>query len=253
MTVYQAEVVAIRLAMIELRRQLQEGDKYVKVFSDSLTALKLLAKAKVNSHIVGQTIIELNITGSCTDRLQLDWIKALSNLEGNERADELARNSVYVTNVFFDIQPPISLFKKDINRCIRNKWTEDWQKNKPCRKTKIFYHHPDKSKANQLLNLSRKKSRRVIEAITGQNNLHHVQNKIRKTSHLCRLCKEEEDTFDHILNERPCLSQARQDHFGLIRIEQSHKWSIQGVLEYSRVKAVDLALRGEDSSDYSTK
>ena len=62
--------------------------------------------------MVGQTIRELNITGAFVDRLQLDWIKAHSNHAGNERADELARNSVYVSNVFFDIQPPMSLFKK---------------------------------------------------------------------------------------------------------------------------------------------
>ena len=118
--------------------------------------------------------------------------------------------------------------------------------------TKIFYPSPDTSKARQLLNISRKKSRRVIGTITGQNNLHYVQNKIKKTEHLCRLCKEEEETFDHFVNDCPCLRQARQDHFGLNKINKSHRWTIRGILEYSRIKVIDLALRGEDSSECSS-
>ena len=252
-TVYQAEVLAIRLAMIEVRQHLREEDRYIKIFSDSQAALKSLAKSKVKSHVVGQTIRELNITGALVDRLQLDWIKAHSNLSGNERANELARNSVYVSNVFFDVQPPMSMFKREISTCIQKEWTEEWQKNPTCRMTKIFYPNSDRSKAKRLLNLSRKKSRRLIEAITGQNNLHYVQNKIRKTEHLCRLCEEEEETFDHFVNDCPCLRQARQDHFGLNKIEKSHRWTIQGILEYSRIKVIDQALRGEDSSDLSTE
>ena len=247
-TVYQAEVIAIRLAMIEVRQHLREDDRYIKVFSDSQAALKSLAKNKV----VGQTIRELNITGAIASRLQLDWIKVHNNHDGNERADELARNSVYVSNVFFDVQPPMSLFKKEISSWIQKEWAEEWQNNPTCRMTKIFYPTPDRAKAKQLLNLSRKKSRRLIEAITGQNNLHYVQNKIKKTEHLCRLCEEEEETFDHFVNECPCLRQARQDHFGLNKIVRSHKWTFQGVLEYSRIKVLDKALRGEDSSDCST-
>ena len=173
-------------------------------------------------------------------------------MQGNERADKLARNSVYVSNVFFDIQPPLSLFKKEISNCILKEWTEEWQKNPTCRMTKIFYPNPDRSKAKQLLNLSRKKSRRLIEAITGQNNLHYVQNKIKKSEHLCRLCEEDEETFDHFVNDCPCLRQARQDHFGLNKIEKSHGWTIKGIMECLRIKVIDLALKGEDSSEFST-
>ena len=181
--------------MIEVRQHQGEEDKYIKLFSDPQAALKSLAKNKVKSHVAAQTIRELNIMGAFADRLQLDWIKALSNHADNKRADKLARNSVFVNNVFFDIQPPLSLFKEEISNCIQKEWTEEWQKKPTCRMTKIFYPHPNRSKANQLPNISRKKSGRPIEAITGQNNLHYVQNKIEKTDHLCRLCEEEEETL----------------------------------------------------------
>ena len=80
------------------------------------------------------------------------------------------------------------------------------------------------------------KPRRLIEAISGKNNLEYVQNKIKKTDHRCRLCEEEEETFDHLVNECPCLRQARQDHFGLNKIEKSHIWNIKGILENSRIE-----------------
>ena len=53
-TVYQAEVLAIRLAMIEVRQHLGEEDRYIKIFSDSPAALKSFAKNKVKSSVVGQ-------------------------------------------------------------------------------------------------------------------------------------------------------------------------------------------------------
>ena len=181
--------------------------------------------------MVGQTIRELNITGAFAERLQLDWIKAHGNHAANERADKLARNSVYVSNVFFDIQPPMSLFKKEISNCIHKEWTAQWQKYPTCQMRKIFYPKPDRSKAKQLHNLSRKKSMRLIQAIIGQNNLHYVKNKIKKMEHLCRLRKEEEETLDHFINDCPCLRQARQDYFGLNKMEKSHGWTIKRILE----------------------
>ena len=73
--------------------------------------------AKVKSHVVGQTIRELNTTRAFADRLQIDRIMAHSHHAGNKRADKLARRSVYISNVFFDIEPPMSLFKKEISNC----------------------------------------------------------------------------------------------------------------------------------------
>ena len=77
---------------------------------------------------------------------------------------------------------------------------------------------------------NRKEHYKCVQAITGQNNLHYVQNKIKKTEHLSRLCEEEEETFDHFVNDCPCLRQARQDHFGPNKIEKSHGWTIKGIL-----------------------
>ena len=147
----------------------------------------------------------------------------------------------------------MSLFKREINNCIQKEWTKEWHKNPTCRMTKILYPNPDRRKAKQLLNLSRKKSRRLIEAITEHNNLHYIQNKIKKTDHLCRLCEEDKETFDHFVNDCPCLRQARQVQFGLNRIEKSHLWNIKGILQCSTIKEIGLAIRGRTVTSVQTK
>ena len=56
-----------------------------------------------------------------------------------------------------------------------------------------------------------KQGRILIELITGQNNLNYMNNKVYGSEDLCRFCEEEEETFDHIINECPCFYLDRCD------------------------------------------
>ena len=73
------------------------------------------------------------------------------------------------------------MFKKEISNCIQKEWTEEWQKNPACQMIKIFYPNPDRSKAKQLLNLSRKESRRLIEAIRITYIMYKTRSRKRST------------------------------------------------------------------------
>ena len=72
---------------------------------------------------------------------------------------------------------------------------------------------PCKSKSKEILKLSRSQMQRLLELITGQNNLNYVQSKMYpgQVTELCRFCEEEDETFAHILNECPCFITARRD------------------------------------------
>ena len=48
-----------------------------------------------------------------------------------------------------------------------------------------------------------------FECTTGHNILNYLQSK--HVTELCRFCEEENEIFDHILNEYPCVQQARFD------------------------------------------
>ena len=50
---------------------------------------------------------------------------------------------------------------------------------------------------------------------------------MKKTDRSCRLREEEEETFDHFVNECPCLRQHRKEYFRLNKIHQSQDWTKQ--------------------------
>ena len=244
-TVYQAEVMAIQLASQEAITILEPSDKYIKLFSDSQAALKSLNKFRCLSKTVVRAVEGLNELGKNRQRLELNWIKAHNNYPGNERADELARNSAYHNVVNFSIDPPFSAIKFNLNLNLTAEWNSEWCQESSCRMTKIFYPTVHKGKAKELCNMARDKSRRLIEIITGQNNLNYIQNKISGQNNLCRLCEEEEETFDHFVNDCPCLWQARRDHFGLQHIIQTHEWKIDTLINFLELQVINEAL--EDS------
>ena len=233
--------MAIQLAATEAFDILHPNDIYIKLFSDSQAALKSLVNPKITSKSMARAINALNELGVDRQRLELNWIKAHNNYE-NERADQLARNSAYHNIVNFSIDPPISTLKTKLNDILITEWNREWESDETCRMTKLFYPSMHKSKARELCNLGRKASRRFIEIITGQNNLYYIKNKIKGTAHLCRLCEEEEETFDHFVDECPCLWQNRRDHFGLGPFLGSHAWRIKNLLKFAEIPGVQEAL-----------
>ena len=138
-TVFQGEMLAIKLAAERCYEKLAPGTKYIKLFSDSQAALKSLNKPNVKSKLVAQTIAALNNLGRQVNRLQLSWIKAHANHKGNERADELARNAVFQSITYFDVHPPMSYVKAQLVDIVNDLWTQAWTKGKTCRMTKLFY------------------------------------------------------------------------------------------------------------------
>ena len=238
--------MAIQLAAQEAQGILGSKDTYIKLFSDSQAALKSLDKFRCISKTVVRAVEALNVLGVNRERLELNWIKSHNNYRGNERADELARNAAYHNVVNFSIDPPLSTKKANLMTGINEAWTKEWHNDDSCRMTKLFYPEFHKSKAKELCNLSRDKSRRLIEIVTHQNNLNYIQNKITGRGDLCRLCEEEEETFNHFVDDCPCLWQVRREHFGLQEILHSHNWKIRSFKAFSEIEPINDALEKRD-------
>ena len=248
-TVYQSEALAIKLVMQNSHAWLNPDMKYIKIFSDSQAVLKSLAGPTAKSKLIYETHSILNHVYHLHKllRLELSWIKAHNNYIGNERADELARNATFSAITYWGILPPFSYLKKEICSAIYELWNNRWQTSESYRMTKIFYPTVHKGKAKKLLELSRDQSRRLIEIVTGQNNLHYIQNKVTKAENLCRLCEEEEETFDHFVFNCPCLYSYRMQYFRGKNFAGTHKWDIQELIDYSHIPCIDRALKHEDS------
>ena len=93
-TVFQAEIIAINEACKKFIDTKQSNMQYIKIFSYSQAAISALNNNTVISSLVKQTIITLNLLADSTERLEICWIKAHVGYDGNERADQLAREAV---------------------------------------------------------------------------------------------------------------------------------------------------------------
>ena len=88
-TVYQAKLLAIeRCVQLCLEEKLR--NQRIHIYSDSQAVLKSFCKQKVTSKFLWHCI-ELLIELSKNNIVQLVWVPGHSGIDGNEKADELAR------------------------------------------------------------------------------------------------------------------------------------------------------------------
>ena len=86
--------------------------------------------------------------------------------------------------------------------------------------------------------------RRLIELITGQNNLNYEQSQINPefVGELCRLCVEEDETFAHLHNECPYFNTYRREVLNNIPVINTIKWRAKTLLKFSYIEGIDEVL-----------
>ena len=125
---------------------------------------------------------------------------------------------------------------------------KEWTEHPLCRQSKNFLPKPDKNKKNEILKLGRCRLRRLIEIITGHNNLNYLR-KIypNDVSELCRFCEEEEDdeTFKRLLNKCPCFLLDRRDILFNNPIINTLEWKPSTLLKFANIPVINEALNFE--------
>ena len=66
-TVFEAELMAIKMAMFDLAGCLINEDRYVKLSSDSRSAIQALNSSTVSSQLVKDTVSAINLVGGKVD------------------------------------------------------------------------------------------------------------------------------------------------------------------------------------------
>ena len=99
-TVFQAEVLAIREAIKEFIPLRHPTETSIKVFTDSQAALLALSTPTIKSRLVHSTIMELNKIATQGVSITICWIKAHIGHTGNERADEEARRAESLEDIY---------------------------------------------------------------------------------------------------------------------------------------------------------
>ena len=157
-TVFQAELVAILLAA---RHVLHEGrslrPRYIKIFSDSQSAVAALVARRSSCRTVRDTISALNDLAAICNTVRLVWVPSHTGILGNERANSLAKLGMAADAAEPPYLPlrPLSSSRAAVSHAIMETWSTNWTTYSGGRMTKDFLPHPNPSRVRPLLALDR--------------------------------------------------------------------------------------------------
>jgi ribonuclease HI len=230
-SVFQAEVFAIGMAAhyIVHHREILGSTDAIDIVTDSKSALQAIDGTVTSSKLVMDCMKEL-------DRLQqlvavkIHWIKAHVGHEGNEKADQLAKEGT--AKISYSTEPilPVSKawVKSRIKQYLHKEWTSRWLGNNEARQTKIFFPEPNSKISKKLLLYDKQRSAQLFRWICG-HSFHRYHNHLLKPETFdnprCRLCGADKEETSHLFAYCPNLSPVRMKIIGSPLLEEHFKWS----------------------------
>lgn len=210
-SVFQAEVLAIEKAALSIKdSHIPPSD--ITIFVDSQAALKS----------IGSNTIKSKAVRKCRDSLitirhhkvKLCWVPGHSNVEGNEKADELARrgSALSISEADTSILPPIGRLYNIIDNIIEREANASWLSREDCAISRALWPELNKMKTKTLLALDRSSIRTLTGVITGHCAIGVMLRKWNaESSDLCRSCGDEEEveSIQHLLCRCPALQERR--------------------------------------------
>lgn len=210
----QAELAAILNCGLEIANDINSTP--IQIFSDSLGALKLLNKPKIESKLVMDCVQILEIIARRRE-VTLIWTPAHSTSIGNEIADTLAKKGV--TELASGPEPFLPSTERKC-RAICEKWLQEkkaerWRHTNTCSHTKSLVILPDEKITKQLLSLDKQKVSYIVGILTGHIRLNAYLKRIGiRDDPDCEFCGRGEESAIHFLCNCPNLSQLRSRLYG---------------------------------------
>jgi ribonuclease HI len=247
-TVFQAEVLAIKTASQRLQ---QDGSdvKWVKILSDSQAALLALNGHEKQTSSVNETKLALNDLARTANYVTLCWTRSHVGNEGNERADQLAKEGTS-SDEYIDVPRPLCDLKSKIKECTIQRWNSSWNRYGEARMSKQFIGSYNQKRAKDAISFGRRKLGTLIRIITGHNALNYFASKVDENRcSLCRFCLEEDETFWHFATDCPVFWKERRDTF-LNMNPDTDNWEVKLLLQLSDQVKIAKALEGYDDIYY---
>ncbi|KAJ2937984.1 hypothetical protein O0L34_g14267 [Tuta absoluta] len=198
-TVFQAELYAL-CGATELA--LNNKAEKCSIYCDSRSALELVANG-ISLHPLAVKI-RSNLTACIHKKkeVKLYWIKAHVGLEGNERADELAKDAALKlkTKPHYD-KCPVSFAKREIRMDSLGEWNRRYKMEDTASITKIFFPNADAA-----YNVIRKIDLDpvMVQVMTGHGGFSEYLNRFKcKDSPSCPCDPAKKESIVHILTECP--------------------------------------------------
>ena len=235
-TVFQAEITAIYQATQYILSILDTINiRYIKILSDSQAAIQALANTHITSKSVFNALESMETLASQVKVVTLSWIKAHVYHEGNEQADQAAKEGaaggMHINKV--NTNKPWCNIKAEIDEYTRLLWRQKWESEERFKHTKEFYGGPNKQKSRGVMGMGTHTLSNWIKAITGHNNLAYFQSKLdSEISPICRLCHYQNETLYHLITECEVLANQHLDIMANKIPLPDMEWSIKRILKF---------------------
>jgi ribonuclease HI len=240
-TVFMAECIAIKKA-VEILAEHEVKEKVISFRSDSQSTITALNSHIFKSDTVFKTRQVLDDLGG-KNMIFMQWVKAHVGEEGNEYADELAKQGQTADNEYEEsINVPISFRKNTIKDKARNRWEKRWRQSEGRHQTKAWMEEIDLKKSDQILRLSRTKVALFTQFITGFNFLgRHVHKEHPNISQFCRACKDSivEDAT-HLTRECPRF--LMQSRLIMNKYHEDGSWTVKNLNEFLSIPGITTLL-----------
>ena len=211
-SVFQAEVQAICVGANYCLDMDLKGCR-ICFLSDCRSALTALNNCVVKSLTVLDCISCLTALGQ-ENEVILKWIPGHSGIEGNEIADQLAKEAVHKEDYDKSTYYGFGLLKSNIREWMERQHFRIWNLEEGAMTAKRLLGPKNKNKISDALRLPRKDLSILIGALTGHMSINSFLFKLNlSNSKICRFCNVNEETIIHILCKCRSLRGQRVKHF----------------------------------------
>ena len=242
-SVFQSELYAIKKAVQYLCRY-TGSKRTVTIYADSKAALQALNSHRVYSEQVRSILLYFKEAAK-RNTITLKWVKAHNDNEGNDIADQLAKQGAAADDALAEDVPLISAqsIRADFRKCVVNKWKEWWQNLPTCRQTKHFFPSPNKKLSSQLAKGNRRMYSCIVQLITGHNYMNRHNAIVDGTypdaeAAQCSKCQKGEESTYHIVTE--CEAYATQRLSCFKRLEMTPPYKFKGIQLMAFLRACSI-------------
>jgi ribonuclease HI len=193
-SVYQAELYAILKALEYIDTN---NVRLAIIHTDSNSSLEALKQRNPTTPIVHRIQELLLLLARNRKTVKIRWVKAHIGVVGNERADELAKESTTKDDnqIQTDIFAPISFVKRILLTRFRSEWNRNWQISTKGRWTsKIFPTIEDRAKCKISI------SHEITQLLSnhGKHREYLARFKVSQSAN-CRFCAYPSESYEHLI------------------------------------------------------